>query len=59
MSSEYMCPLLNRIISDDYCYEITIAAYGLLKMAALDDKIERDVAVKHCNDCQHNQLKDD
>ncbi|NLC68198.1 MAG: hypothetical protein GX754_05320 [Clostridiaceae bacterium] len=58
MSSEYMCPLLNRIINDGYCYDITNAAYGMMKMEALDDKIEREVALKYCDSCEHNQIKD-
>lgn len=53
-----MCPLLNRIINDGYCYDITNAAYGMMKMEALDDKIEREVALKYCDSCEHNQIKD-
>ncbi len=58
MSSEYMCPILNRAIDDGYCYDITNAAYGMMKMEALEDKIDRDAALKYCEACPFNQIKD-
>ncbi|MED4377975.1 hypothetical protein P9274_20165 [Schinkia azotoformans] len=58
MENEYMCPLLKRIIDDGYCYEITTAASGMLKMEALDDKLDRKTAFEYCSKCQHNQLAD-
>ena len=42
MSTELMCPLLKRKINDGYCYDITIAAYGMIKMDNLEDKIDRE-----------------
>lgn len=51
-----MCPLLKRVINDGYCYDITNSAYGMMKMEALYDKIERDVALKYCDNCQYNQI---
>jgi len=59
MESEYKCPILDRIIDDGYCYDITNAAYGMMKMEALDDKIERETALKQCDNCPHNQIKDE
>jgi hypothetical protein len=53
-----MCPLLKREINDAYCYDITNAAYGMMKMSALDDKIDRDTAVKYCENCENNQIND-
>jgi hypothetical protein len=57
MNYDVECPLLNRTIDNGYCYEVTIAAYGMVKMEFLDDKIEREVALKHCEKCKHNQVK--
>ncbi len=53
-----MCPLLKKIIDDGYCYDITNAAYGMIKMEALDDKIDRETALRYCDNCKHNQIKD-
>ena len=53
-----MCPLLNKVIDGGYCYDITNAAYGMMKMEGLDDKIEREVAIRFCDNCQYNQIKD-
>ncbi|MDD3840768.1 MAG: hypothetical protein PHP06_09400 [Clostridia bacterium] len=58
MENEYMCPLLKKIIDDGYCYDITNAAYGMIKMEALDDKIDRETALRYCDNCKHNQIKD-
>ncbi len=58
MENEYKCPLLNKIINDGYCYDITNAAYGIMKMESLDDKIERKTAIKFCDSCPYNQIKD-
>lgn len=41
MVSEYMCPLLNQVIDDRYCYDVKMVAYGYIKPEALADKINR------------------
>lgn len=53
-----MCPLLKRKINDGYCYDITNSAYGMMKMSALEDKIDRETALKYCDNCENNQIKD-
>lgn len=58
METEFMCPLLNRVINDSYCYDITNSAYGMMKMSALEDKIDRETALKYCDNCENNQIKD-
>jgi len=58
MSTELMCPLLKRKINDGYCYDITIAAYGMIKMDSLEDKIDRETALKYCGNCENNQIND-
>jgi hypothetical protein len=57
MESEYMCPLLNRIIDDAYCYEINNVVYGLIKPEILEDKINREEAREICDNCKYNQMK--
>lgn len=58
MSKEYKCSILNRKIHDGYCYEITLAAYGMLKMDYLQDKIDRETARRYCENCENNQIND-
>lgn len=53
-----MCPLLTKVIDDAYCYEINSIAYGFIKPEAIEDKIDRDTAIKYCDNCPHNQMKD-
>ena len=57
MESDYMCPLLNRIIDDAYCYEINNVVYGLIKPEILEDKINREEAREICDNCKYNQMK--
>jgi hypothetical protein len=35
-----LCPIFKREIDNGYCYEITTAAYGMIKMECLDNKIK-------------------
>lgn len=57
MEYNVKCPILNREIDNGYCYEITTAAYGLIKMDCLDDEIERNTACNKCDECHNNQIK--
>jgi hypothetical protein len=57
MEYDVMCPILKREIDNGYCCEITNAAYGIIKMECLDDKIDRQEAARLCEKCPHNQIK--
>lgn len=58
MEYNVMCPILSKEIDNGYCYEITTAAYGIIKMNCLDDDIDREIACRECNKCVNNQIKD-
>ncbi|MDD4776553.1 MAG: hypothetical protein PHG75_08575 [Syntrophomonas sp.] len=48
----------KRKINDGYCYDITNDAYGMIKMDSLEDKIDRETALKYCENCEYNQIND-
>jgi len=51
----YRCPLLDKEISEGYCYDINMVAYGLIKPSAIDDELPVGAA-EVCEECPHTQL---
>ena len=57
MTSEYDCPLLNKVICDGECYDIQMIRMRCIKMDILDCEFNREEADRLCNICQFNQLQ--
>lgn len=54
MKNKYECPLLNREISDDHCFEICAAVEGMIKMSYVPEvKLTREEAEKICFKCKN------
>ncbi len=53
MESEYKCPLLDRIIDDGYCYDINMVNAKMVKEDVLEDKIDKEEAIKICEKCKY------
>lgn len=49
----YNCPLLKREIDEDYCVEINYVRIKIIKVDALEDKIDRAEADVVCEACPH------
>lgn len=53
--NRYMCPLLKKEISEGYCYDVNMVAYGFIKTTAIDDELPIG-ASEVCMECQYTQL---
>lgn len=53
--NRYRCPLLLKEISEGYCYDVNMVAYGFIKPTAIDDKLPNE-ASEVCMECPHTQL---
>lgn len=56
MENNIVCPLLNRIIDDGYCYDINMIANDMIKENILEDKIDKEKAKEICNKCKYKPL---
>ena len=50
------CPLLSREITETYCAEVNLVAFGICKPEMIDDTIVRTEAEKICEKCSHRSL---
>lgn len=51
---DYNCPLLNKIIDSDYCYDIKMVVDKIIKPNAIEDTIDENK--KHlCTECKYHK----
>ena len=50
------CPLLSREITETYCAEVNLVAFGICKSEMIDDIIIRTEAEKICEKCRYRSL---
>lgn len=53
---KFYCPILNKEISDSYCYEINSVAFGLCKPSLIDNVTDRKTAETICEKCPNKQM---
>jgi len=53
----YTCPLVERVLWDSECYDIQMVRSGFIKPDVLDFILNKPEAIKHCESCPFNQLK--
>ena len=50
------CPLLKREISESYCAEVNLVAFGICVQEMIADSIDRKEAELVCEVCPHRSL---